>query len=327
MDMLEFILIDQGSILHNFPKVFFVLVQVLCIIGVIYTIWNLNGVRSNASRDYLALGMVGAVLILMAYTVPYFSSMFYYGRLFHYSLIFLCGFLFIGIVGFSSCLTEIIMIKKRGRVGISPRMASVAYVAAIVIISGILFTNSSAAFSLTGDYNNSFAVDESVSWSIYSDSDVIAAKWAALPEHRSNESITADWHRFPIFGGLHVPIENLVYSMDENDTDTLLFISEWNTNYNYIYPLNVKETATLTYTNISSVVQQINDTYGIPYSAGKTSYYYIPSSVPDSNPPGPSIYQYEELGLDLMKVLIAVLSITFILAGAIVGYKNRYQKS
>lgn len=323
LDMLEYILIDQGSILHNMPKLLFIAVQLLCIIGVIYAILNINGIRKNANRDFLALGLVGGVLILMGYTVPYFSSMFYYGRLFHYSLIFLSGFLLIGIVGFTSYLREITFFRKKGLAGIGDRMSKAGFIAAIVLISAILFTNTSAAFSLAGNYNTSFAVDDSVSWSIYSDSDVIAAKWAALPEHRGNEAITADWHRFPIFGGLHIPNKNLVYSFDGNDTDTLLFISSWNTQYHYIYPLNVRDTASLTYTDIQSVTQQVNDTYGIPYSAGSTSYYYFPPSDPVTNPQGPSIYNYEDFGLNVLYGLMAILGASFLLSVGIVAYKRK----
>jgi len=323
LDMLEYILIDQGSLLHNTPKLLFIVVQLLCIMGVIYSIMNVNGIRKSAHRDFLALGLVGGVLIVMGYTVPYFSSMFYYGRLFHYSLIFLSGFLLIGITGLISYIREIINFRKKGMAGISDRLSKASFVAAIVLVSAILFTNTSAAFSLAGDYNTSFAVDDSVSWSIYSDSDVIAAKWAALPEHRGNEAITADWHRFPIFGGLHIPNKNLVYSFNENDTDTLLFISSWNTQYNYIYPLNVRDTASLTYTDIDSITHQVNDTYGIPYSAGLTSYYYIPPVDPVTNPLGPSIYQYDDLGLNVLYGLIAILGASFVLSIGIVTYKRK----
>lgn len=314
MDMLEYILIDQGSILHNTPKIMFVLVQLLCIFGVIYALWNLYGARNGATREFVALGMVGGVLILMGYTVPYFSSMFYYGRLFHYTLIFLSGFLLIGIFGIAMSAIDVMPLKGDTRKKCLRLVRRSGYVVGIGIVTVIIFTNSSALYSLAGNYNTSFAVDDSVSWSIYADSDVTAAKWATVAEHRGNESVVADWHRFPIFGGLHVPNKNLLYSFDENDTDALIFISQWNTKYHYIYPLNVAATASLTYTDISNVTDQINGTYGIPYSAGKSSYYYIPPSIPDSNPMGPSIYQYEDVGLDVLYALIAIFTTLLALA-------------
>lgn len=323
-DMLQYILIDQGSFLHNVPKILFIVVQLLCIAGVIYAIINYSGLRKNASREYLALGLVGGVLIAMGYVVPNFSSMFYYGRLFHYALLFLAGFALIGILGHASILTEISFLRKERLAGIRGRVEKAGFAAALILVSVIMLTNTSVIYTLAdNEYNNSFAVDDSVSWSIYSDSDVVAAQWAGAMEHRGNASVAADWHRFPIFGGMHISTTNLLYSFDENDTNSLIYISSWNADYHYAYPLNIENTASLTYTDISEILQQVNDTYGVPYSAGKTSYYYILPSVPESNGLGPSVYQYNNDGLDALYVLLTVTSVLLALSAVVVWRKGR----
>lgn len=302
-DALEFLLINYGNMIHNVEKYLVLAAQILTILG-LYYVWrhrdDLFGKKIN--REFLYMGILATILLIMCYTVPKFSAMLYFGRFFHLTFLFLSGFLLFGLIAIYEMVRALrprlskIEIDSRALLGVG---------AAFVII--FMAFNTSLVYTTTEDYSNSFSLDEKVSWAIYSDSDVQGAKWVSLDQHRGGRVIMADQHRFTIFIGESVPSSKLLYQWTAGNTDSLVYLSTWNMEYEYVYSINAVG-AQQTYTPLSDVLDQFQGNYNVVYSTGgATSVIYVPPSTPVTNPPGPSLVQYETVPLYFLGATVVAL--------------------
>ncbi|MHC1709838.1 MAG: DUF2206 domain-containing protein [Methanomassiliicoccales archaeon] len=308
-DALEFLLIDYGNMVHNVEKYLVVGAQILTILGLIYVWRNKEDLMGRkVSREFLYMGMLAAILLVMCYTVPKLSAMLYFSRFFHIIFIFLCGFLMFGLIALYDMVKGLRPKLKK----VEPSSRTIMAICAIFVVVFMAF-NTSLVYTTTEDYSNSFSLDEKVSWAIYSDSDVQGAKWVSMDQHRGERVIMADQHRFTIFIGESVPSSKLLYQWTSGNTDSLIFLSTWNMEYEYVYSINAVG-AVQTYTPLSEVLDQFEGNYNVVYSTGgATSVIYVPPSDPVTNPPGPSLVQYETVPLYFLgatAVALVALAIT-----------------
>jgi uncharacterized membrane protein len=321
LDALEFLAIDYGSPIHNMEKYLVVISQAITIIGVAYMIKHRKTGQGTINENYLFLGLISSFVILACYVVPNLSSMLLYARFFEFTLIFLSGFYVVGMYAILSRLT-IIYHRRVGNDAKSKKslkrktmVASTAFLILFIMANtGVLY---SVSQEFVNEYSTSYSLDSRVSWAIYSDSDVIAAKWASDTDHRDNYAIMADWHRIPIFSGQSTPIINMAYRMGPSYTDSILFLSSWNIKSGYVYPLNVGGATTVSYTSLANVTDQFNGNYDIIYSTNSyTTMYYIPPSVPSTNvEQGPAFYQFDinPSHVNLIYVMAALGTISLVI--------------
>jgi uncharacterized membrane protein len=303
-DALEFLLINYGNMIHNVEKYLVLAAQILTILG-LYYVWrhrdDLFGKKVN--REFLYMGMLAMILLIICYTVPKFSAMLYFGRFFHLTFLFLCGFLIFGFIAIYEMVRA--LLPRLRKVDINSR--TLLAVCAVFVIIFMAF-NTSLVYTTTNDYSNSFSLDEKVSWAIYSDSDVQGAKWVSMDQHRGDRVIMADQHRFTIFIGESVPSSKLLYQWTAGNTDSLVYLSTWNMEYEYVYAINAVG-AQQTYTPLSDVLDQFQGNYDVVYSTGgATSVIYVPPSNPVTNPPGPSLVQYETVPLYFLGATVVALA-------------------
>lgn len=323
-EALEFLLIDYGTALHNLEKYFIITAQMIMIIGVLIAYRRRAQFKTVGSREIVGLGLVGSLLLIAGYVVPNLAGMFYFGRFFHFTFIFIGGFFALGLcsivkVGARTFKVSSSRLEKNGC-----NDRSILAIALVILIPFMLL-NCGAAYAVANEiddryYINSFSLDESVSWSIYSDKDVITARWAADPDHRGDYPITADWHRFPIFSGLETPVKNLAYQWTANQTDSLIYLSDWNLRYGYVYPLSVKGSIRLSYSSMTDIIDQVDGKNDIVFSSGKgATVVYVPPSTPVTNQEAPLIYTYEDTPL----YYVAIFPLTLLLLIGIAVLNNR----
>lgn len=314
LDALEFLLIDYGSPLHNLEKYLVLTVQVLSVVGLFYVLINRRTLFQDVRREYVDMALLATVLLLACYVVPRFSALLYFGRFFHLIFIFTAGFMLIGLLAIARSVGDLFPDRKR----IAKDSKRLLAACTIFVIVFALF-NTSAIYSVDDGYSNSFTLDESNSWAIYSDTDVQGAKWVGLEEHRGDRVINGDLHRFTIFIGESVPSNKLYYQWTEINTDSLVYLSTWNNEYNYVYSINTIG-ASQTYTPLNDILDQFNGTYDMVYNGGgSTSVIYVPPSVPDTNSPGPTIFEYETAPL----YILGVAAISLIVLGFLVIVMRR----
>jgi|GEM_PF-5373021 len=313
IDALEFLFINYGNMVHNVEKYLVVGAQILTVLG-LYYVWrhrnDLLGVKVN--KDFLHMGILAAIILVMCYTVPKFSAMLYFGRFFHLTFLFLCGFLIFGMI----FLYELVrgLHPKMRKIGVDSRTLLTA---CTIFIVGFMIFNTSLVYIITNDYSNSFSLDKNVSWAIYSDSDVQGAKWVGMDQHRGNRVIVADQHRFTIFIGESVPSSKLLYQWTSGNTDSLIFLSTWNMENGYVYAINTVG-AQYTYTPTEDILKQFNGNYDIVYSTGgATSIIYVPPSTPVTNPPGPAMVHYETAPIYFLGVTVLTL-VALVVTGLVV---------
>jgi len=317
-DALEYLLINYSTPVHNLEKYLVLGAQILVIIGLIYVYLHredLFGRKIN--QDYLNMGILASMLLIACYVVPKLSAMLYYGRFFHLVFLFLCGFLIFGFIALHSLVTG--LRPKWRKVNVNSR-AIIAVCAVFVMV--FMAFNTSLVYTTTNDYSNSFSLDESSSWAIYSDTDVQGAKWVSLDLHRGGRVIQADQHRFTIFIGESVPSSKLMYQWKAGNTDSLVYLSTWNNEYGYVYPINTVG-ATPTYTPMSEVLDQVEGKYDVVYSTGGTTIIiYVPPSQPVTNPPGPDFFEYESTPFYFLGATLVAL-VALLMTGLLI--RRRYK--
>jgi uncharacterized membrane protein len=314
-------LIYYGTSLHNLEKYLIVGSQILTIIGLLFILKNQNKLFNQPiNKEYLQLGILASMILIACYTVPRFSALLYYARFFHFTTIFLCGFLLLGIVALVHAVK--LVRWNKNKLKMERTFRSAYWVGAIFVVILLAF-NTSAIYKFFPDqYSNSYTLDETVSWAIYQDTDVQGAKWLSMESHNGDKIISADLHYKTIFIGESTSFRNLRYQWDENATDSLIYLSDWNNHYNYAYTIN-SEGPLLTYTPITEVFDQVNDSYSIIYDTGSsTSIIYVPPSSPDTNGPGPAIFVYENEPVYVMTAVFASL----IALGLTILIIGRYRK-
>lgn len=316
LDALEFVLIDYGSGLHNLEKYLVVAAQAICSIGVLYAMskWRENK-DPEKCQDIVLFGLVAILLTIAGYFVPGLSATFYFGRYFHFMFIFLSGFFALGVYGIVSYFRGKKVVHPDLRLKLSKdRIAMVGSVAFVVLF---LLLNTGVLYHLDGKYDNSFALNSSVSWSIYSDEDVMGAKWVANDYYNGDSQVYADWHRIPIFIGLGVSVAKLKYSWTEQQTDSLIYLSSWNAEYYYVYSYNVNGSQILTYSSLEDLLSQVNDTVDVVYSTGGgTTVLYVPStSDVSTNNPGAPINTYQDAPIYVMAGAGMVVLATLVVFG------------
>jgi len=313
-DALEFLLIDYGSPLHNVEKYLVLTAQILSVVGLVHVVLNRKTLYKSVGNAFINMAILATLLLLACYVVPRISSLLYFARFFHLTFIFIGGFMLLGVFAIVRAIGKLVTDKINFNKGSKAILA--ACVGFLVIFT--LF-NTSAIFSLTNDYSNSFTLDETNSWAIYSDTDVVGAKWVGMEEHRGNRVINGDQHRFTIFIGDSVPSAKLKYQWTQSSTDSLIYLSTWNNEYDYVYPINTVG-AEQTYTPLSEVLDQFNGNYNMVYNGGgSTTVIYVPPSDPTTNPPGPTLFEYEEAPIYYLGGVAATLS----LLGLAVLFVNR----
>jgi uncharacterized membrane protein len=287
-DALEFLLINYGSGFHNIEKYLVLTAQILSVVGLVHLVLNRKTLYTKVNKDFVNMAILAMLILVACYVVPGFSKLLYFGRFFHLTSIFLGAFVLLGVVAIARAVGDLLPNRKRN---ISVDSRKLLAVCTVFVVAFTLF-NTSVMYIATNDYSNSFTLDEATSWAIYSDTDVQGAKWASLDEHRGNYVIEGDLHRFTIFIGESVPSDKLRYQWYSGNTDSLVYLSSWNTEYRYVYSVN--KGGTLTYTPLSDILGQFNGNYDMVYSAdGSTMVIYVPPSEPTTNPPGPEMFVYE----------------------------------
>lgn len=317
MDTWEYVLIDYGDALHNVEKYLVVFSMAICIIGVAYAIVRFNRMNDNKiSRDFVLFGALGSLIIIGCFTIPRLSYSFYFARFFQVAYIFLSGFLILGLYAVVSFFRG----KHLGDISIVSRLASdgiVKKAGAIFLITFLLF-NTGTIYYATGHYTNSFALNPNTSWSVYSDSDVLSAKWVSDVDHRGNYPVTADWHRFPIFAGEGTNIKILRYQWTENQTDALLYLSSWNVKNGWAISTNYNGSSRQSYTPIENILSQTEGRNEVVYSTGgQAMIVYIPHSEVKTNPVGPPFNTYEDTPIYVLSgtlvVSLAAIAITLMI--------------
>ncbi len=301
-DALEFLLIDYGTPLHNMEKYLVLTAQILAVVGLVHVVMNRRTLYSKVNRDFINMGILAALLLVACYVVPRLSSMLYFARFFHLIFIFIGGFLFLGFVAIVRAFGD--LFPKRIRIGNASR--KLLAVCTVFVILFMLF-NSGPIYSAADEYSNSFTLNKTTSWAIYSDTDVQGAKWVGLDEHRGDRIINGDIHRFTIFIGESVPSDKLRYQWTQVNTDSLVYLSTWNMEYHWIYSINTQG-AKQTYTPLNDILDQLNGKYDVVYDGGgSTSVIYAPPSEPTTNPPGPDIFEYETTPMYYLGIVVVVL--------------------
>ena len=326
IDAVQSLLINSGTRLHNLDKFLVVSMQIITVIGVIFLLRNRGGRFSKVNDSFLLFGLVAAFVLLASYTIPGVSNSLYYGRVFSLTLLFLCGFLVVGVYAILNTTHIVVRGRKERRLKIRLDLSNISIWTSTIFVVILLMSGIGIINNLTGEYNTNFSLDDKVSWAIYSDSDVSAARWASDIDHRGSYIPIADWHRFPIFGGLSSPVQSMLYMMNNSDTDKLVYLSDWNNRFSYVYPLNTENGASLTYSNLSNVIRQFNGTYDVLYSTnGNSTIIYIPSIVTPMkiNEPGPPIYTYDDYSVGYFLAIVGASLIFLVVASKYVLWNRR----
>lgn len=326
MDALEFLLINYGSNANNLEKYSVLFVQMATVLGVIWAFRD-KKIFSKADKDLLFFGAAAAIFLVISYLVPGVSSSLYFGRVFTFTSIFLCGFFYLGVYAVLRSLRNVVKVR-RPKISI-PAIDEDKLTTLLAMLGAVLLlmTNTGVFTSLTDDYVGSLSIDETTSWAIYTDSDVTTAKWLSNPDHIGNRVPTADWHRFTIFGGLATPVNNLLYQFNSSSTDQFIYLSEWNNEYGYVYPLNTHGATTMSYRPWTEVSGQIGEQYDTVYSTSKFStVVYIPPLTDDEidrNPPGPPMYTYQDDPIYIITGVIGGLTLLGLASFVITRRSNK----
>jgi len=321
LDALEYILINYGSFFNNLEKYLVLFSQVATMIGVLWIIKDRDMFKS-INKDYLFFGMAAGIFLIICYFVPNVSTAFYYGRIFTFTSIFLCGFLCVGIWAVVRSLRKVIRLKSTRVQMPSFREDRVVIIIGLIAVLAMVTSNSGIMTSITDDYVGSIALDKTAGWADYTDSDVAAAQWFSVSEHRGSYAPTADWHSFTIFGGMAVSIKNLLYQFNNKSIDSFIYLSEWNNKYGYVYPLNTNGNVATGYDTLENVTRQVNDTYDTVYSTSEfTTIIYIPVQKVTTNEPGPPMYTYEDKPIYIVSGVFGAL-IMLGVASALIGRKG-----
>lgn len=327
MDAIEYLFIDYSSPLHNSEKYLLLLTQVLTIFGVLFMWVKGKAAKGKMDDEFLFLGMIGAIILIAAYIVPNLSLSFYHGRFFQFTQIFLCGFLAIGIYAILYLVRQIVrnlgFWKAQRRVDIK----KITLIIGTVLMVLFLSFNTGIIYRTVSENSFNVSLDESMSGSVYSDSDVVTAKWLSNETHLGAAHTMADYHRFPVLAGQQMFIWNLKYQFTANDTDSFVYLSGWNNKWGYVYPLNTAKGASLSYTPQEDVLKQVGGAYDLPYSSsGKSTVIYIPPGEPVTNPPGPGIYDYEDSPKVVVPaIVIALFSLAMVawVTGLYAAHRNK----
>lgn len=313
MDALEYLFINYGSAINNIEKYVVFSVQTLMVIGLYFAMKG-KKLGRKVNDDYCYFALAAAVLLGMSYAVPGISASLYFGRMFTFIFVFICGFFVLGVFGLLDTIRYVFSKTHRDQKARPMERDRITMIVSTFIIILLLMTSTGLLSKAAGTFEGSYALDSSTSGPYYSDSDVAGALWVSNGEHIGPYTVVADWHRFPIFGGLGVPVDDLTYQMYANDTDSFIYLSEWNNEYDYVYSLNTGNYTSLTYTPFSNLTRQFNNNYDIVYSTStKTTIIYIPSESEQNvttNEEGPAMYKYETTPLYVFAAIgIGLLSL------------------
>jgi uncharacterized membrane protein len=299
--------------------------QILTIVGVLFLLTHRKGPFDKVKDDYVLFGLIGVIMLLAGFAVPGVSNSLYFGRWFGLTLLLLCGFLVVGIYSILNSFGTIF----KGLTKRLPRRKADLSKAAIWIGTGfvivMLIFETGVIYSFTSEYNTNNSLDSNVSWAIYSDSDVSSAKWINVAQHEGQYTPIADWHRFPIFGALGGNgVNDMAYQMNNSNTNEFIYLSNWNVQTGYVYPLNAD--GKLTYSSLADVLRQVNNTYDVVYSSsGKTTIIYIPTLTQPitTNEPGPPIYYYNDYSVLYFVAIVGAILMGLAMSSTIVSWARR----
>lgn len=325
-EALEYLFIDFGSDANNLEKYIVLFTQIITGVGVLW-VFASRKCYERIDNDYAFLAAAAGIFLVMSYFLPNLAGNFYYGRIFTFTSIFLSGFF---VVGMHAMLKpfRIILNMRRPELRLpSFKTDRIAIAASCIMVIALLATNTGLMFDISDDFVGSVALEESTSWAMYTDSDVVTAKWLSDREHIGQNVPVADWHRFTIFGGLATPIEHLRYQFTNESTDSFVYLSEWNNKYGYVYPLNTTGGSTMTYCTLDDVTRQVGGQYDTIYSTSEFStVIYIPPVEIDQNPPGPYIYTYEDTPIYVFGTFFGAMLVISTLAMLVYYAKVRTKK-
>jgi len=294
MDFIEYLLIDYGTMLHNVEKYLTTFSIAVCVIGVGYAITHFKRLKEGEmSREFVLLGLLSTFIVIGCFTISRLTLTFSYARFFHISFIFLSGFFLMGIYAIVTFFrrertTGVSVVACLNRNGLATKVA-------IVVLVVLLMFNTSVIYYSMDEYGRSFAMEPGISYSAYSDSDVLAYKWVGDSERRGPVQVAVDWPMYPMFYSEWSDVERIKYQWTEDQTDTLLFLSTWNVRYNWMISENRNGSSLQSYTPLNDILNQTEGRREVVYSTEEMAkIMYIPSQEVVTNPMGPPFHKYED---------------------------------
>lgn len=229
----------QSNLLHSLFRYITYLTQFFIIIGA-YTILFKN--RMKFKKEYMALILVNVLIVILAITVPHFSSALNTERLYQISLIVLAP---VCIIGGLKLLEIMDNLKKRLKIPINNLSTRSIQVLSIFLVIYLLF-NSGVVYYLTGDdssYPTSMVFNSTYDTAKYDANEVQGADWLSVygidvSEYENNTNsglVVADDFRVPLmrkFGLNNAPFS---YYYDPNFTIMNYNLMNYNQNKTNFY--------------------------------------------------------------------------------------------
>jgi uncharacterized membrane protein len=315
LEAMQYLLIDYSSLLHNTEKYLVLIAQIVTVIGVMAVLKDRKIGGKEVPREFLYLGVLASLLVVACYVIPDLSATFLYNRFFHVGFIFMSGFLFIGFFSLLKNVNGIrsYFFKKRNVDNAKVRNAALG-IATLFVVIFMLF-NTSTIYTFTNEYRNSFALDESSTYAVYSDSDVATALWISNPQHSGSTPVLADLDHLSIYRAQQVNGQFLPYQFTPKNTDSLVYLTTWNVKYDFAKTFNINGSVRVAYTPLSDVLKQLNGNYDTVYSSSDhATVLSVPPQVPTTNSPAAPFYTFENTPFYVFGAVAAALLVLMALS-------------
>jgi uncharacterized membrane protein len=184
-------------------------------LGLLYLLAILRNRKIHCSL--LMFGLTAYVVMLAGVVVPYFASSINISRLYHVSLIFLCPFVPLGIIGLAHLVGS--ALRARHRIQYRKTIALI-----VPFFSLYLLSNSGVIAEVVGGEPMSISLNAAMDYPRFSSEEVAAASWLAL--YRSdNFQVYADAYRALLLGEWNI---GNTLTNNQSIPDSYLYLGERN---------------------------------------------------------------------------------------------------
>jgi uncharacterized membrane protein len=161
---------QQSTLLHEITRYLYIISQVAIVLGLAVYVLKISKKRFDSTYVYMSIAAFG--LLVASITLPYFASALNTIRIYHFALLFLSVFFVVGWVGVTDLLHLVRLNVKPSYLRTWKKCLSVFLVVTFLFNSGIIY-------EIAHDNPESFSLNTSLVYPIFTDGDVSGAAWIA----------------------------------------------------------------------------------------------------------------------------------------------------
>ena len=188
---LQIVNVATVSPIHTIYKYIQLVPQFFIALGIFKLIFDRK--KMSFEREYIIFSLLSFLMLLMALSVPFFSSAMNTSRIYQIALMFLSPFFVIGGITFLQILWHIFRVPKN-----IFSKTSLGFLSIFLVI--FLLFNAGFIYEIANDNSQSISLNNTVDSALFNEMEVTGANWVV--NVKDNKKIYADTYRHLIFNGL-----------------------------------------------------------------------------------------------------------------------------